>query len=129
MVECLENQLAARPPTGGGTKRSGSVQHRGDNAPIVDPEPRSAGEHIEPPYDFRPIRPVAARRLPRAVDYFVAVGADQYRPALIGPAQNHYCTHSANGVPALPVRCDWTITTTAHNAADTPFGVRMPCVR
>ena len=42
MVERFEHQLAARAQPGRGAERAVPVQHRGDDAPIVDPEPGAA---------------------------------------------------------------------------------------
>src|SRR5438105_3585740 len=39
--------------------------------------------------------PVPARRFGRAVDHLVAIGADDHRPIMIWPAQDHQGAHSA----------------------------------
>ena len=99
MVERFENQLAARPPAGRRAERAVPVEDGRGDTPIVDPEPRPAGERVEPRHDFRPVRPMAARRLPRPVDHLVAIGPDQHWPAMLRPAQDHQSAHSALSAP------------------------------
>ena len=94
VVERLQHQFAARTQTGGGTERAVPVQDRGRHTPIVDAEPRAAGEQVEPGDDFGAVGPVPARRLGRAVDHLVAVGADDDRPLMLRPTQDHQRAHS-----------------------------------
>src|SRR5437588_8792861 len=76
------------------------IQDRGRNAPIVDPEPGAAGEEVEAGDDLGAVRPVPTRRLRRAVDHLVAVGADDDRPFVLGPAQDNKGAHAAvSGAP------------------------------
>src|SRR5437588_6167612 len=72
------------------------IQDRGRNAPIVDPEPGAAGEEVEAGDDLGAVRPVPTRRLRRAVDHLIAVGADDDRPFVLGPAQDDKGAHAAS---------------------------------
>src|ERR1700730_9966985 len=100
MVERLEHQLAARTLTGRRAQRAVPVEYGGGDAPIVDPEPRPAGEPVEPRHDLRPVRPMTTRRLPWPIDHLVAIGADQHRPAVARPAQDHQSAHSVARIAA-----------------------------
>src|SRR5207244_8506982 len=91
----LDNPLAARAQPVGGPERAARVADRGGATPIVAPEPGAAGEQVETGHDLGPVGPVTARRLGRPVDHLVAVGADDDRPPMLGPAQDHQCAHSA----------------------------------
>src|SRR3546814_1910434 len=44
------------------TERARAVEHRGEDAVVVDAEPASAGEPVDSGDDLRPVGPVAARR-------------------------------------------------------------------
>ena len=74
---------------------AGKMGLSGD-APIVEPEPGAAGQPVEAGDDFRPVGPMAARRQRRAVDHLVAVGADDDRPRVLWPAQDHERAHSGH---------------------------------
>ena len=77
-----------------------SVQDCGRDTPIVDAEPGAAGEEVEAGDDLGAVRPVPTRRLRRAVDHLVAVGADDDRPFVLGPAQDDKGAHTAiSGAP------------------------------
>src|SRR5205814_526198 len=104
----LQHQLAARAQPVRGTERAMPVEDRGGDAPIVEPEPRAAGEQVEPGHHLDPVRPVPARRLGRPIDHLVAIGADDDRPLMLGPAQDHQSAHSAltMGFRPPPSACD-----------------------
>ena len=104
MVEGFQNQFAARAAIRRRAERAVPVEHRGGDAPVVDPEPRSAGEGVEPGNDFRPVRPMPAGRLPRPVDHLVAICADHHRPAMLRPAQDYQGAHSPARIAAPPAQ-------------------------
>ena len=100
VVERLEHELAPRTPVGGRPERAVAVEHRGDDAPVVDPEPRPAGKDVAPGDQLRAVRPMPAGRLGGTVDHLVAIGADQHRPAMARTAKDHQGAHSASGAAA-----------------------------
>src|SRR6266576_7177672 len=107
------------------------IQDRGRNAPIIDAEPGAAGEEVEAGDDLGAVRPVPTRRLRRAVDHLVAVGADDDRPIMLGPTQDDERAHEAvGGAPRRTVRAGalrrplpaYDIVRTQERATDTGPG-------
>src|SRR5439155_25943902 len=103
VIERLEHQFAARTPIGHRSERAVAVEDRSGDAPVVDAEPRAAGEKIEAGYQLRPVRPVPAGWLGCTADHLVAIGANQHRPAVLRPAENHQGAHLPSGTRVAPL--------------------------
>ena len=94
VVERLEHQFAARALTGRGPSEPCRFSTAAATPQSLIPSHEPPAKQVEPGDDFGPVGPMAAGRQGGAVDHLVAVGPDQHRPAMLGPAEDHQRAHS-----------------------------------
>ena len=93
MVQRIQHQLAPAALAGGRAQCADPVQDRRRHAMIVEAEPASARQHVEPGCHVRPVFPVPGRRLPGPAGHLVPVGGDQDRPVMAGTMQQNDGAH------------------------------------
>ncbi len=86
MIKGLKRQFPAGPFVLGRAKGAKPVQNGRDNAIFIDTKPGASGRFIQPGHNIGTIIPVTCRGFPRAIVHFVAIGADDHRPVMVGAA-------------------------------------------
>jgi hypothetical protein len=93
MVQRVEHQLAAGALARRRAQRAGAVQDRGDDTVVVAGQPASPRFEIDAADHLVAVRPVTGRRFPEPSGHLVAVGGQQERPVMPGPAQDYERAH------------------------------------
>jgi hypothetical protein len=95
MVQGVEHQLAPRALSRRRAQRADTIQDRRHHAVIVAGQPASPRFKIDAADELLAVGSVMGRRLPGTARHLVAIGGQQDRPVMPGPAQDCERAHVA----------------------------------